>query len=122
MKQINQFLFNFNIAYFYTFTAGILVSLAANIFTTLLTAGLPNSSRNVHWLAWSLFISSIGAFMLSALLESARNNWESAGSPKDPIVIRQDYIENGKRKILLWFYFAIIFVGPLTLIIYFVVT
>lgn len=120
MKQINQFLFNFNIAYFYTFIAGILVSLTANIFTTaLLTERLPVRAYNIQLMALSLFISSLGAFRVSTILESARREWESEGSPKDPVVIRQDYIEKGKRKRLLWFYFAIIFFGPILLIIYF---
>ena len=113
MKRAKRFLFNFSIAYFYTFIAGILVSLAVNLFTTaLLTESLPVSIYRVYGMALSLFISSIGAFGVSALLEGARSEWESAGSPRDPEVMR-DFIEKRKRIRLMCFFFAIIFVGPI---------
>lgn len=117
MKRIKQFLFNFNIAYFYTFIAGILVSFAVNLFTTaLLTEGLSVSVYRVHGMALSLLISSIGAFGVSALLEGARSEWELAGSPRDLIIIRQDYIETRKRMNLMWFFFTIIFAGSIVCI------
>jgi hypothetical protein len=113
MKRAKRFLFNFSIAYFYTFIAGILVSLAVNLFTTaLLTESLPVSIYRVYGMALSLFISSIGAFGVSALLEGARSEWESARSPRDPEVMR-DFIEKRKRIRLMCFFFAIIFVGPI---------
>jgi hypothetical protein len=112
-KQTERLLFNFNIAYFYTFLAGILVSLAVNLFTiALLTESLPVGVYRIYGMSFSLFISSISAFGVSALLESARSKWESAGSPPDPEVVR-DFIDKGKRIRLMWFFFTIIFVGPI---------
>ncbi len=119
MKRIERFLFNFYTAYIYTFLAGILVSLAANLLTSVLTE---NTSVSVYKACGmiSLFISSIGAFCISVLLEVARDEWQSDGSPKDPVVIRQSYIEGTKRKriTLLWFLFVIIFVVPILLFIF----
>ena len=113
MKRAERFLFNFRIAYAYTFIAGILVSLAVNLFTTaFLTESLPVSVYRVCGIAFSLSMSSIGAFGVSTLLEGARSEWESAGSPHDPEVMR-DFIEKRKRIRLMWFFFAIIFVGPI---------
>ncbi|MEK7399957.1 MAG: hypothetical protein AAB116_23690 [Candidatus Poribacteria bacterium] len=110
MKQIKRFLFNFNRAYFYTFFVGILVSLAANLFTTaLLTEKLPISFCRVYGISLSLFLSAIGAFGISALLENARSDWESSGTPRDPEVIRKDYVE--KQIKWMWFFFLIIVVG-----------
>ena len=45
--------------------------------------------------------------MISVRLEIARDEWQSDGTPNDKIVIRQDYIEKGMRKISLWFYFIL---------------
>lgn len=113
MKRLKRILFNFNMAYFYAFIAGVLVSLAVNLFTTaLLTETLPVSIHRVHGMALSLLISAIGAFGVSTLLESARGEWESAGSPRDPAVVR-DFIEKRKRIGLIWFSFAVILVGPM---------
>ncbi|MCD4783161.1 MAG: hypothetical protein K8T10_04935 [Candidatus Eremiobacteraeota bacterium] len=110
-KRIRQLLFNFNIAYFYTFIAGIFVSLSVNIFTTaLLTENLPISVYEIHWLALTLFVSAISAFGISALLENARGEWESAGSPYDPEVIR-GFIEDEKRLHLMKFFFWIILIS-----------
>ena len=112
MKRAERFLFNFSIAYFYTFIAGILVSLAVNLFTTaLLTESLPVSVYRVYGIASSLFMSSIAAFGISVLLSKARSEWEAAGSPQDPKVIRGLYIESGKRMKRMRFFFAIFFVG-----------
>lgn len=114
MKRAKRFLFNFSIAYFYTFIAGILVSLAVNLFTTaLLTESLPVSVYRVYGIASSLFMSSIAAFGISVLLGKARSEWEAAGLPQDPAVIRRDYIESGKRMKFMRFSFAIIFVGTI---------
>ena len=113
MNQITRFLFNFNMAYLYTFIAGILVSLAVNIFTTtILTGSLPISVYIAYGMALSLFIASIGAFGVSALLEKSRSEWESADTPRDPEVIR-DFIETGKRMCWIWFFFAVIFIAPI---------
>ena len=110
-KRIKRLLFNFDTAYFYTFIAGILVSLSVNIFTTaLLTENLPISVYKIRWLALTLFVSAIGAFGVSALLENARGEWESAGSPHDPEVIR-GFIEGEKRLRLMKFFFWIILIG-----------
>lgn len=120
MKRIKRFLFNFNSVYFYTYFAGILVSLAINF--SFKTEGLTISVdkfKNII-MASSFFVSSFGAFRISALLEAARREWELAGCPKDEVVIRQDYIEKGQRKELLRFYFAVVFFGPALLIIYFI--
>ncbi|KAF5417066.1 MAG: hypothetical protein C5S38_02255 [Candidatus Methanophagaceae archaeon] len=117
MKRAEQFLFKFSRAYAYTFIAGILVSLTVNLFTTaLLTESLPISVYRVYGIASSLFMSSIGAFGVSALLESARSEWESAGSPRDPEIMR-DFIEKRKRIRLMLFFFAIMFVGPILFIL-----
>jgi magnesium-transporting ATPase (P-type) len=110
-KRIKRLLFNFDIAYFYTFIAGILVSLSVNIFTTaLLTENLPISVYEIRWLALTFFVSAISAFGVSALLENARGEWESAGSPYDPEVIR-GFIENEKRLRLMMFFFLIILIS-----------
>lgn len=83
-----SYLFTFKAAYFYTFIAGILVSLAVNLFTTaLLTKDLPIAEWRVHGMALSFFISSIGAFGVSAFLEASRSNWERDGAQSDPRVI-----------------------------------
>lgn|SRR3989304_4521261 len=93
MKQNNKYsylsyLFTFKAAYFYAFIAGILVSLAVNLFTTaLLTKDLPIAEWRVHGMALSFFISSIGAFGVSAFLEASRSNWERDGTQSDPRVI-----------------------------------
>jgi hypothetical protein len=109
MKRIKRLLFNFNSSYFYTFVAGILVSLAVNLFTTaLLSKDLTVSIYRVHGIALSLLLSSIGAFGVSALLENARGKWESDGLLRDLEVIRA-YIE--KRIRWIWFFFTIIIIG-----------
>ena len=113
-KQAERLLFNFNIAYFYTFIAGILVSLAVNLFTVaLLTESLPVGVYRIYGIALSLTISSIGAFGVSALLEGARREWAAAGKPQDQIVIRRDYFV---RMELMWLLFAIILVGAMLFI------
>jgi hypothetical protein len=112
MKRTERFLFKFSIAYFYTFIAGILVSLAVNLFiTALLTESLPVGVYRVCGIALSLLLSSIGAFCLSVLLEEARSEWKASGSPLDSNVIRRNYLESGKRVKRMRFSFAIIFVG-----------
>ena len=112
-KRAERLLFNFNTAYFYTFIAGILVSLAVNIFTTtILTGSLPISVYITYGMALSLFIASIGAFGVSVLLGKSRSEWESAHTPRDPEVIR-DFIETGKRMCWIWFFFAVIFIAPI---------
>lgn len=112
MESIKRFLFNFNRGYFYVFIAGILVSFTVSLFTTaLLTTSLPVSSYRVYGMAFSFFVSSIGAFGVSAILEHARSEWETAGSPHDSKMMRK-YIEKEKRILVMWFFFAIIFVGP----------
>jgi hypothetical protein len=118
MKRAEPFLFNFSIAYFYTFIAGILVSLAVNLFTVaLLTESLPVGVYRIYGIALSLTISSIGAFCLSALLEGARREWTAAGKPQDPTVIRRDYIGSGRMRMkLMWSLFAIILVGAMLFI------
>ena len=109
MKRAEPFLFNFNRAYFYSFIAGILVSLAVNLFTVaLLTESLPVGVYKICGIALSLLISSIGAFSLSALLAEARSEWKAAGKPHDSTVIRLDYIVRMK---LMWLLFAVILVG-----------
>ena len=119
MESIKRFLFNFNRAYFYVFIAGILVSFAVSLFTTaLLTVSLPVSGYRVYGMAFSFLVSSIGAFGVSAILEHARSEWETAGSPHDSEMMRK-YIEKEKRILVMWFFFAIIFVGPVFLIFLF---
>ena len=118
MKRAERLLFNFNSAYFYTFIAGILVSLAVSLFTVaLLTESLPVGVCRIYGIASSLLISSIGAFCLSALLKWARSEWKAAGEPQDPTVIRRDYIGGGRMRMkLMWFLFAIILIGPMLFI------
>jgi len=111
-KQLNKFLFNFNTAYVYTFVAGIFVTIAINLLTAgLLTQNPRVCVYRVYGAAFSLFISSISAFVVSVLLETARSEWQSAGRPKDEDVKREDYIETGVRIKLLWLFFVIILVG-----------
>lgn len=109
MKRIERFLFNFNSAYFYTFVAGILVSLAANLFTTALLTEDPKICVHiVDASAFTLLVSSIGAFGVSALLENARSEWECSNRQSDPEV-KRDFID--KRIPLIWVSFAVIFIG-----------
>jgi zinc transporter ZupT len=122
-EALPDFLFNFNMAYLYSFIAGILVSLAANIFTTaLLTKDLPLKTLNIYLITLTLFVSSCGAFGVSTLLEIARREWESEGGTPDPVAIKQLYREKGKRKVLLRLYFLIIFLGPLYMVISYLFT
>jgi len=111
MKRIERLLFNFNMAYYYTFVSGIFISLAVNLFTdAFLAQSLPVSVNAVHRMGLFLFLSSIGAFGVSAVLEGARGEWEAIGSPRDPEVMR-DYIERNRRPCWMWFFFALIVVG-----------
>jgi len=93
MKQINKYsflyyLFTFKLAYSYAFIAGILVALAVNLFTTVLvTKDLLIADWRVHGMVLSFFISSIGAFGISALLEASRSDWERDGAQSDPGII-----------------------------------
>ncbi len=113
MKQNNKYsylcyLFTFKAAYAYAFIAGILVSLAVNLFTTaLLTKDLPISEWRVYGMAFSFFISSIGAFGISAFLEASRSNWEKDGAESDSGVIERYAV----KKNLNWkSFFLIIFI------------
>lgn len=100
---MKRLLFNFTSAYIYTFVAGILVSLAANLFTTaLLSKDITIDIHRVYGIALSLFISSMGSFGVSVLLEIARSKWEMGGFQRDPLVIR-DYIDNRMEYVLLCF-------------------
>ena len=110
LKKVEHSLFNFKMAYFYTFISGIFAALSINIFTTALFSENSSISVNLaHILALLALLSSISAFMISVLLEIARDEWQSDGTPNDKIIIRQDYIEKGIRKISLWF-FIILFI------------
>lgn len=62
---------------------------------------------NVYGMILSLSISSASAFGVSVILQIARSEWESAGSPKDTVMQREDYIGKGNRMTLLWASFAI---------------
>ena len=114
MKQNNKYsylsyLFTFKAAYFYAFIAGILVSLAVNLFTTaLLTKDLPIAEWRVHGMALSFFISSIGAFGVSAFLEASRSNWERDGTQSDPRVIEIYAVEKHLTWKVLFLLFCII--------------
>lgn len=111
-KDIEKLLFNFKIAYIYSFIAGILVAVSINLFTSALLMELSSFRVKLMWLAFFILISSFTAFSISIILELARNEWQSAGSPNDEIVIREDFIEKGKRKKLLWIFLALIFLIP----------
>lgn len=113
MKRIKQFLFNFNVIYFYTYIAGILVSFAVNF--SFKTEGLPVSVYRFKKMAFAILISSIGAFGISTFLEIARREWESHGSPKDSVAIRK-YIE--KQGKFLWPCLVLISFGLITVICY----
>lgn len=103
---MKRFLFNFNMAYLYTFIAGILVSLAANLFTTtFLAESLPVNVYRIYGIVLSLFISSVSAFGISALLENARRDWELGGFQQDSGVI-EGFI---KTRIGLMKFFVVIF-------------
>ncbi len=118
-KKIEQLLFNFNIAYSYTFISGIMLALSANIFTTALF--MEDRKVPIYWvygLALSLLVSSMSALIVSMLLEKARNEWQSAGSPNDEIVIREDYIEKGMRRRFLWIFFILILIPLIPIIFY----
>lgn len=118
MKPLTGGLFNFKTTYFHAFVAGIWVSLAANLFTTaVLSQTLPMSTCKLYGIVVLLFVGSIGAFGVSGVLELARCDWESKGSPKDPTVMRQDYIERGGRANLLWFLFSLSVLSPMVALI-----
>lgn len=100
---MKRFLFNFTSAYIYTFIAGILISLATNLFAAaLLSESLSIKIYRVYGMALSLFISSVVAFLISVLLENARSKWEQGGFQRDPLVIR-DYIEKRMEWLLVCF-------------------
>ncbi|TFH40873.1 MAG: hypothetical protein E4G94_08845 [ANME-2 cluster archaeon] len=108
LKKIEESLFNFKMAYFYTFISGIFAALSINIFTIpLFNENISVSVDLVYTVASLALLSSISAFMISVRLEIARDEWQSDGTPNDKIVIRQDYIEKGMRKISLWFFFIL---------------
>lgn len=115
MKQNNKkysylcYLFTFKAAYVYAFIAGILISLAVNLFTTaLLTKDLPIAEWRVHGMALSFFISSIGVFGISALLEASRSGWEKDGAQSDPRIIEIYAVKNHLHwKVLFLFFFII---------------
>lgn len=87
-------------AYIFAFIAGILVSLATNLFTTaMLSKELTINIYRVYGIALALLISSIGAFGVSAFLETARSRWELGGSPMSSGVI-SGYISRYIRWIL----------------------
>lgn len=114
MKQNNKYsylsyLFTFKAAYAYTFIAGILVSLAVNLFTTaLLTKDLPIAEWRVHGMALSFLISSIGAFGVSAFLEASRSDWEKCGAESDSRMIEIFAVEKHRYWKLLFSFFFII--------------
>ncbi len=112
---MKRFLFNFNMAYVYTFIAGISVSLAVNLFTSALLT--PSLIHRVYGMALSLIISSIGAFGVSALLENARGEWESAGSPHK---LKRDFIERRKYMVLMYFFLAIFLAGAITFVLLYI--
>jgi hypothetical protein len=102
MRQIERiyltYLFTFKKAYFYAFIAGIMVSLAVNLFTTaLLTKDLSIAVWRVHGMAISLFISSLGAFGISALLETSRSDWERDGAQ---LATGMSYVKKYRDRIL----------------------
>ncbi len=111
-KDIEKLLFNFKIAYIYSFIAGILVAVSINLFTSVLLMELSSFRVKLMWLALFILISSFTAFSISIILEFARNEWQSAGSPNDEIVIREDFIEKGKRKKFLWICLVLTFLIP----------
>lgn len=120
-NKIGELLFNFEVAYFYTFFSGILVALAANTLTTaFFTNNLPVPNSKVCVGGIFLFMSALSAFCVSVILETARNEWESSGSPNGEYNKRIIYIESGKRKARLWlsFIFSISFLFA-SLLIYF---
>ena len=109
LKKVEEFLFNFKIAYFYTFISGIFAAVSINIFTVpVFNENLPVSVNLVYIVALFPFFCSISAFMISFLLEIARDELQSAVTQNDKIVIRQDYIEKGMRRKLLWFFFILL--------------
>jgi hypothetical protein len=112
MNRIKRFLFNFDRAYAYTFVAGILVTFAINLLTTaLLTQSLPICVYKVYGASFFLLISAICSFAVGAVLDKARSEWQSVGSPKDEVVIREDYVEKGRRIKRLWSFFLSTIVG-----------
>lgn len=110
MKKIKDSLFNFRTAYYYTYGAGILVSIAVNLFTN------GNLPLKVYGIALYLGIASFAMFRIGVILEIARSEWEATGSPYgDTVLIREDYIEKGNRKKLIYFYSIVVIVTGLVL-------
>lgn len=108
---MKRLLFNFRTIYIYTFVAGILVSLATNFFTTaFLSEKLTIDIYRVYAMALSLFMSSVGAFGVGAILDAARNKWELGGAPPGSMI--SGYISKYIK--WAWFCFAIFLVGFLT--------
>src|SRR3989338_5873071 len=103
------YLFAFKAVYLYAFIAGIMVSLAVNLFTTaLLTKDLPITEWRVHGMALSFFISSIGAFGVSAFLEASRSDWERDGAQSEPRVIEMYAVKKHLNWKVLFLLFCII--------------
>ncbi|MBI2472579.1 MAG: hypothetical protein HYV59_15300 [Planctomycetes bacterium] len=117
MKQITRYsylsyLFAFKAAYYYTFFAGILVSVAVNLFTTALLTqreSLPIAEWRVHVIALSFLISSMGAFGVSVFLEASRSDWERDGAQSDSRIIENYAVE----KHLIWkvLFLSLIIIG-----------
>ena len=113
-NSIIKLLFNFNTSYIYVFISGIFLSISVNVITSILIEGsLKINTYMLYWLALALVISSIGSFGISILLEKARDEWESEGSPRDPEVIR-GHIEEEKRFHLMKLTFLIILISLMT--------
>jgi hypothetical protein len=114
MKKINSFLFNFKTAYIYTFIAGIWVSLSASLFATVvLSTALPTCTCKLYSIIILLFLGSIGAFGISAVLEAARSEWELTGFNPDPNLIRDSYIGSRIRIKFLWSFFIVCVITPI---------
>ena len=114
MKSINRLFFNFKTAYFFTFVSGIWMTMAVNLFTTLvLTKDLPVCNCRLYQIIFLFFIGALGAFGISALLEVARSEWESDDKNPDEQIIYKNYIHRGNRSILHWILFAICVLSPI---------
>jgi len=100
-------LFNFKVAYVYSFAWGMLIALAGNLATTaLLTEDTPITHGAIYSMSLSLFVSSVAACIIGLLLENARREWEQEGSQRDDTVVLTYY-----RPRLMWLLFGIFLSG-----------
>lgn len=118
LRKINRLLFNYYASYIYSFIAGILVSISINLLTSLpFSVSSKLNLNQVYFISFSLLLSAIGTFGISANLEIARKEWERGGATLDEEAMR-DRIDDKIRIKTLWFFFLLVVQGLALLLNY----